>query len=293
MNIQAVIEIYAGGIGSGPNAPCPQCGPHSFKEGDKVTLKRGTSVVHPKSGGKFKFDNDEQGTVVNMLPKVGNADQMVAVQLHHPPEDLGTGMPTYARANDLVLHTPATNISPWSSPSKMTTKGNLKPSFDKSGHIVAPDPHGITIKPVQKSQVIMHTTTNDGASLTWVKTPQTSEAEAKNLANEEHSLKGKFNLLTGVGVKDEDGQNRTTRVYDTTRTPLESRSVSRGSTVYVSSKTSGGKITGVNVREQNTGHYAQKISTASFSYKNAAAAIGMLKQRYGIVTSLKRLRGGA
>src|SRR5580692_6676461 len=216
---------------------------------------------------------------------------MVAVQLHDPPEDLGKGMPTYAKASDLELHTPATNISPWRQSSKMTPGGNFTPVLDKSGHVVAPDPHALSIKPVPKDQVLMHTTTNDGASLTYVKTPQTSDQDARKLSDQEHSLKGKFSLLTGVGVK-EDGANRTTRVYDTTRTPLESRSVAKGTTVYVSSKTSGGKIIGIDIREQNQGTHAQKVSTATFSYKNAAAAIGMLKSRYGITTSLKRLRGG-
>lgn len=292
MNIEATIELYAGGQGSGPTAPCPQCGPHHINEGDRVTFKDDHTITSV-GGGKYKFKPGTTAKVVSVMPKIGNADQMASVLSDQDQKEGKYGNVGYVKVSDLVLHEARNVVSPYSQQTgKVNRKGDYTPAFDKSGKVVAPDPRSIQIKPVQKSQVLMHTTTNDGASLTWVKSPQTSEAEAKNLSEQDHILKGKFKLLTATGVKDTDGQNRVTRVYDTTHTPLESRSVEKGTTVWISSKTSGGKITAITIREQNYAMHSQKTSMAQFEYKNAAAAVGMLKTRYGINTSLKKLRGG-
>lgn len=293
MNIEATIEIYAGGQGSGPNAPCPQCGPQGgIKEGDRVKFTKDHKVTST-GGAKYQFQPDTVAKVISVMPKVGHGDQMVGVLSEKDQKEGKFGNVGYVKMNDLILHEPRHSENPFSTPGKIS-KGNYVPAFDKQGKVVAPDPNAITIKPVPASQTIMHTTTADGASLTWIKSPRHTEEDIKNISKEEHSLKGKFSLLSTVpaGELNNPGETRTTRVYDTTRTPLESRSVNKGATVWVSGITSKGKITGINIKEQQYGKHAQIENTYDFKYKNAAAGIGMLKSRYGIVTSLKRLRGG-
>src|SRR5580692_3242887 len=148
MNIQTTISIYAGGVGSGPNAPCPQCGPgHSFKEGDRVKLKQGALVSNPKSGAKNYFKPDSIAVVTSVLPKVGNQEQMVGV---HSEEDQGEGKfgnLGYARMKDLILHQPAFDKNPFHKTGSVK-QGAYVPAFDKSGKVVAPDPHALTVKPV-------------------------------------------------------------------------------------------------------------------------------------------------
>ena len=294
MNIESTIEIYAGGQGSGPNAPCPQCGPKGgVKEGDRVKFAKDHTVTST-GGAKYKFQPDTVAKVISVMPKIGHGDQMVGVLSEKDQKEGKFGNVGYVKMDDLILHEPRHSENPYSTPSKMTRSGNFTPAFDKQGKVIAPDPHAVVIKPVPKDQVIMHTITPDGASLTWIKTPQHTEEDIKNISKEAHSLKGKFNLLSTVpaGELNNPGEKRVTRVYDTTRTPLESRSVNKGATVWVSGLTSGGKITGIHIKEQLYGKHAQIENTYEFKYKNAAAGIGMLKSRYGIVTSLKRLRGG-
>jgi hypothetical protein len=287
MNIIATIEIYAGGVGSGPNAPCPQCGPHSFKEGDRVKFKENHKITST-GGGKYQFKPDTVAKVISVMPKIGNASQMAGVISEHDQEEGKFGNVGYVKVDDLILHEPRHSESPYTSPSKVS-KGNLIPSFDKQGKVIAPDPNKVTLKPVPKSQVIMHTTTNDGASLTWIKSHETSEKDLKDLSEKSHYLKGKFALVTSVPAYGVVKENKTTRVYDTSK----GQDVDKGSTVWISGSVKGGKITGVNVREQNYSKYGQIEHAAyNFQYKNAAAAIGMLKSRYGITTTLKRLRGG-
>src|ERR1700734_3976044 len=290
MNLGITIEVYAGGVGSGCHGP--NCGRPAIDKGDRVTLKPGVHVVNPNSGAKTQFKEGTIAVVTNVMPKVGQADQMVGIQSEKDQGNGKYGNMGYVKMDDLNLHQKMADdtlgaLPPWSKSWSKPNPQDKKLSFIQLPP--SPSDKKNDIQPVPKSQVLMHTTTNDGASLTWVKTPQTGEKEARELSDTEHNLKGKFMLLTGTSVKDPDGQTRTTRVYDTTRTPLESRSVQKGSTVWVSSKTSNGKINSVEVREQNFGQHAQKTSLAQFQYTNSAAAVGLLQSRYGISTSLKKL----
>src|ERR1700679_1952654 len=105
MLLSSSIAIYAGGVGSGPNAPCPQCGPHGgINKGDKVKLNPAAVVRNPKSGAKTTFDPDTIAIVNNVLPKVGNADQMVGIVSEHDQKNGKYGNMGYVKMQDLTLH---------------------------------------------------------------------------------------------------------------------------------------------------------------------------------------------
>ena len=286
MNIQAAIELYFGGPGSGPNAPCPNCGPHNkiqhqLQEGDTVKLTHPAKMFHEKSGDNRTIPAGTKATVLNILPKVGTADQMMSVHVEgHDPDyiPMNHAELSHARTEDLPIYT-----KPWFKPSPESDKAWRKQD----------------IQPVPKSQTIMTTTTSDGAKLTWVK-PKDEEApdykSMQQLSREPHSLKGDFIRQATVPVynpkSDEQGKNTVTRMYDTSLTPQQARMSNSGATIWVKGTTSEGKITGVNIREQNYTQHAQTTSTITFEYKNSAKAVGMLKKRYGISLNLKSLRGG-
>jgi hypothetical protein len=297
MNLQTAITLLAGGPGSGCHGP--NCG-RPIKEGDTVTMKPGTSSYHPKSGGKFEFPHGTELKVSNVMPKIGHSDQMVAVEPLHPVKGLG-GMVPYAKMSDLELQESHDSRTPpvFSTPSKVSRSGNFIPVTDKSGHIVPPDPNAISIKSVPKSQVIMQTKTSDGARLTWVK-PKDETENIKNLSSEPHRLKGDFALISKVtktvpAPGEYQGEKRVSRIYDTSSMPAHLHQ-GPGASVQVDAYLSNGKIKGVNVTERNYTTSAQRVSQGTFEYRNTskdktqiAKSVGMLKQRYGIKTSLKNL----
>lgn len=289
--IDAAFEIFAGGPGSGPTSPCPQCGPHhgmlhTAEPGDIVKLLPGGIVRH-SMGPKQDVPPGHKFKIVNVMPKIGSNDQKVTITpVKGIPKHLEKRYTYYADLHHLAL---VKKLDP-------DALGKL-PAFTKPWFkdITVPSvKKEFGIKDVPMSKTIMKTTTNDGAKLTWVKPQVSQETTPKNLeeiSREAHSLKGKFGLQSHTStIPDIEGMNKYTKVYDTTKTPLESRSVSKGATVWVSPTTHGGKLKGISVREQNYTTHAQILSTLSFNYKNAAKAVGMLKQRYGINTSLNKLR---
>lgn len=290
MNLDSLI-ILAGGAGSGPNAPCPQCGPHKFEEGDKVRLKPGAKVTS-QGGGKAEPVPNSVHRVINVLPAVGSAPQQVAVQSVEDQKEGKYGNFGYANANDLILHEPRQSYQPWTKPEPGTLNKNkfYEPKLDKKGFVVAPEPRGPQI---QKGQKLTETRTSDGAKLTVLRPKDSPETNVRNLSQEEHPAKGSFGLISKV-----DSDDSTTRIYSTTVLPAHLQE-GRETTVWVNSRVSEGRISGVTVREQNTTTHGQKTSTYTFDYKvpqksfskGAAAAVGMLKERYGIKLSLKRLRG--
>lgn len=290
MNILDTIDLYAGGQGSGPKSPCPQCGPHTgraFEHGDTVKLKEGATVHNPQTGEHYKVKPGRKMTVINILPKVGTAEQMVAVNIgsRHNVGLEGTRNLAYAKMSDLVLHAPAHPdifekmplwTKPWFKPTPESPKEWRK----------------LDIQPVPRSQVVMQTTTHDGARLTYVKPQGEKEEDPKNLSAKEHNQKGEFVLTNKVaGQEDRPGYTRNTRIYDTSGMPAHFHT-GPGSTVWVSSYVKEGKISDVVVREQNYTTHGQKTSAYEFAYKKGAAnASGMLNNRYGIKLSMKRLRG--
>lgn len=323
MNLTQSINIYAGGLGSGPNAPCPQCGPHgkeesgekfkgpkggpspeihkeagvplitktkeqkkslpsklyekhiqkqtviekhtaksasgtTIKEGDTVKNKTEVKLWNQKTGDVDRIHPGSKLTVSNVLPKIGTGSQMISVVTkNHDPE--------YMQAKDVDLHK------------------------------TAPTPN-IEVEPVKKSQVISKFKTADGADVTWVKPHVEGEKEQKDITERAHYQKGNFSLIDRVeGIQDRPGYTRVTRIYDTSGMPAHLQK-GAGTTLWVDSYTQKGKIKEVVINEQNYTTYAQKTRGAlTFSYKKgfgegAAKAVGMLKTRYGIKTTLARLR---
>jgi hypothetical protein len=289
MNLGSTISIYAGGVGSGPTAPCPSCGPHGIGQGDKVKVKEGAKIT-TQGGSKMSFTPGTVATVVSVLPKVGTADQMAGIISVKDQKDGKFGNMGHVKLDDLILH------------EKMHEEALGKlPLFTHSWfkNPQVPEYKKQDIQPAPKKSVIMQTTTHDGAKLTWVKPAEETKPSYKSmqqLSREPHDLKGKFNRIVNApgyapGLN-EKGITRNASVYDTSRTPAEGREAKTGATVWVSTNTSKGKISGVSVREANYTYPAARTSTIQFDYQNAAKAVGMLKQRYGISTSLAKMRGG-
>jgi hypothetical protein len=273
MNLEQTISVLpileAGGSGSGPNAPCPQCGPHSgykstkghdIEEKDIVRINKPDSLYNFKTGNIDKFESGKlKGVVVNVLPKIGDNPSMVRVNILPPTKKHEQDNTRYFKISDVQLH-------------KLGNTDQVK-----------------DIKPVSKGKVISKFKTADGATVTWVKPQAVGEKEIKDPTKEQHYLKGKFEQTESTkGLQDRPGYVRVTKIYDTTGMPNYFQKGSN-STVYVNTYSQKGAIKNVVIQEQNTTTYGQKTRFLSFSYKNAAAASGMLQSRYGITAKLKNL----
>jgi hypothetical protein len=262
MNIIQTIDVFAGGPGSGchgDNCGRPSLG-HKIEPGDKVKLKAPITVWNQKTGNNDTYHPGKVATVVNVLPKVFDADQMVSVQVHknHDPE--------YTKMDNIELHKP----------------GNADQVEE--------------IKPVRAGKIIIKFETSDGAQVTWVKPQDAPQHDIKSImqmAEDKHSLKGQFALIDSMkGVQDRPGFARVTKLYDTSGMPSHLQQ-GKAATLYVNTYSRGGGIRQIVVQEQNTTTFSQKSKgMLEFDYKNAAAAVGMLKERYGIKTSLSRLSKG-
>jgi len=258
MEAISISELMAGGPGSGPTAPCPQCGHHGstgIHEGDIVRIQKPLTVWNQKTGNNDTYPVGKRVTVINILPKIGTASQMIAVQAHknHDPE--------YMKMEDVKLH-------------------------KSIGKTIEPEP-------VPKSQVIQKFTSNDGSSMTYVKTPQTREYDPrtlKDLANQTSRYKGKFDQVEKVDGAD----GNITRLYDTSKVPSDAwgregaptAAPRPGVTLWVHRYSDH-----VTIQEQSYLRWGQKASgIISWTYKNIGMAFGMLKKRYGISIPLSRER---
>lgn len=273
MNLEQTIStlplLEAGGAGSGPNAPCPQCGPHSgytstkghaVEEKDIVRINKPDTLYNFKTGNIDKFESGKlKGVVVNVLPKVGTNPQMVRVNILPPTKKHEQDNTRYFKMSDVELH-------------KLGNTDQVK-----------------DIKPVSKGKVLTKFKTADGATVTWIKPQAESEKGPRDFTKEEHYLKGKFGQTESTkGLQDRPGYVRVTKIYETSSIPAYHQKGSN-SVVYVNTYSQKGAIKNVVVQEQNITTYGQKTRYLSFSYKNAAAASGMLKSRYGINAKLKNL----
>ena len=283
MNLAQVLntfEIVAGGQGSGPNAPCPQCGPHSGKgdkghvieEKDIVKLHTPDSLYNYKTGNVDKFGPGLKAVVVNVLPKVGDNPQMVKVNILSPGKKHEQDNFRYMKLTDVSLH-------------KLGSTEQVK-----------------DIKPVSKSKTLLKFKTSDGADVTIVKPHTEGEHDPKSLKElsmTPHYLKGNFSITESLkGLQDRPGYTRVSKIYDTSGMPNYLQKGSNA-TVYVNTYSQKGAIKNVVVQEQNTTTYSQKSKgVIEFSYKTsgkpgwnmgAAAAVGMLRQRYGIKSGLGKL----
>lgn len=267
MIIDQLMLIRAGGTGSGPTAPCPQCGPsHKLEVKDVVRLKVGDSLYNHKTGNIDKFGPGKlKGVVVHVLPKVGDNPQMVKVNILSPGKKHEQDNFRYLKMTDVELH-------------KLGDRLQVQ-----------------NVKPVPKSQVQIKFKTADGADVTWIRPHTEKEKDPetmKTISAKDHYLKGQFAQISmAKGIQDRPGYSRVYRMYDTSGMPKHLQKGS-GATVWVDSYTQKGKIKEVKISEQNYTTYSLKSrGLMVFSYKNAAEGVGMLKTRYGIKTTLARLRG--
>lgn len=264
MQLISTLDLYAGGQGSGPTSPCPQCGPHhgNIEHGDLVRFNRPVTVTTPY--GPQTYKKDTAAYVLHVLPKIGNADQMLSVNVAMPGA-LNILEGHHVKMDDV----------------RLDKKGNPN---------IAPQ----AVSVAKKSETLVKFKSNDGADVTWVKRrdePEPDPKTIKQLAGEEHYLKGKFAIVDSVkGKQDRPGTSRITKVYDTSSMPAPYQKGS-GATVWVNTYKQKGAIKNIIIQEQNYTTYAFKTrGILTFDYKNAAQALGMLKQRYGIKTTMNRLK---
>jgi len=322
------LRIKAGGVGSGPNAPCPQCGPKSGKdkntesgekfkgpkggktpkplgdvgfqpisgkkpsgasklyekyketqqkgtesmqhfkehapqtkgkpinEGDIVKTTKPMTVWNQKTGNNDTYPPGKKVTVINILPKVGQADQMISVQVskHHDPD--------YMKMNDVVLH--------------KSVGGTITP------------------EPVPTSKIKVQYTSNDGAQVTVVKSPkEPGEYEPKTLkemASKPSPYKGTFEKLDKVTpvpkeieeeYMPEKYEKHTTYIFDS-----ETKESGTGVTVYVHRYPDR-----VTVQEQHYTRFSHiDKPLITWKYDNVEKARLMLQKRYSIKIGHKELK---
>jgi hypothetical protein len=280
MNISEAIgiEILAGGPGSGPNAPCPECGPHhkQIDEGDTVRLKKEVSLYNKRTGNNDKLPAGQKAVVVGVLPKIGNAEQMVKVNVLAPSKHHEESL-EHVKMADVELH--KSGLTHQVNP---IGKQDL-PMYSKPGfHPTAPGWKELDIQQVKKSQVLMKTKTSDGANLTVVRPKSEKESDPKtlkDLAKTPSPFKGTFNPIETVSGAD----NQTTRIYETGKASYAHEKEGPGAVVWVHQYL--GKLV---IQEQSYLRWSQKRQgLISFEYKNRAAGLGMLKKRYGIKIGLR------
>jgi hypothetical protein len=283
MNLTQAIDIYAGGPGSGCHGP--HCGrPSSGKAiepGDTVKLKVPVTLWNKKTGNNDKFAAGQKAVVVNVMPKIGTADQMLKVNLvpptkHHEAEE------QHVKMSDVEMHQSGLThqINPGDAPNQL-------PMYtDKSFHPTVPAWKLYDLQPVPPSQVLKSFKTADGAKVTIIKTNDTPEKSVKTLqemATTPSSYKGKFQEVLGTT----GGVNHFTRIYDTQPDSFAHERTGNGAVVYVHQYPQGRTV----IEEQTYTKYSQKTSMTKFEYqaKPGKQAYGisnqafkMLKQRYGI-----------
>ena len=210
-----------------------------------------------------KFGPGLKAVVVNVLPKVGDNPQMVKVNILSPGKKHEQDNFRYLKLTDVELN-------------KLGSTEQVK-----------------DIKPVSKSKTMLKFKTSDGADVTIIKPHVEGEKEPKSLKElsmEPHYLKGNFEITESLkGMQDRPGYTRVSKIYDTSGMPNYLQKGSNA-TVYVNTYSKKGAIKNVVVQEQNTTTYSLKSKgVIEFDYKNAAAAVGMLRQRYGIKSGLTKL----
>jgi hypothetical protein len=227
-----------------------------LKEGDIVKIQKPVTVWNQKTGNNDKYPSGTKAIVLNVLPKIGTADQQIAVQVkkHHDP--------TYFGADDVKLHKAA-------------------------------GPTTVETEPVPKSKIKQQFTSNDGAQVTIIKSPQEKESDPttiKDLANQSSRYKGQFEQIEKVAGA--DGQ--TTRVYDTSKVPSSAwgregpstAAPNAGVTLFVDRYHD--HVT-VEERSYQRWGFVSK-GRIQWKYNNIGQAFGMLKKRYGISIPLSKER---
>jgi hypothetical protein len=247
-------ELKAGGPGSGCHGP--NCGRPPLKEGDVVKIQKPVTVWNQKTGNNDKYPPGTKAIVLNVLPKIGTADQMLSIQVkkHHDP--------TYFTTDDVKLHKAA-------------------------------GPTTVETDPVPKSKIKQQFTSNDGAQVTIVKTQETRDYDPrtiKDLANQASRYKGQFDQIEKVDGAD----NQTTRIYDTSKVPstawgregAPTAAPRPGVTLWVHRYPDH-----VTVQEQSYLRWGTKAKgMIQWKYNNIGQAFGMLKKRYGISIPLSKER---
>lgn len=222
----------------------------TIKNGDTVRNKVPIRLWNEKYIRFDKFPPNTKFTVINVLPKIGTADQMVSIarEKHQYAE--------YVKVKDVELH-----------------------------KAVSPE---IDVQPVPKSQVKQQYTSSDGAKVTIVKSQETKEYTPKTiqeLAKMPSKYKGQFEMVDKVTGAD----GNITRLYDSIRNVGKAWEQEGPSAAYKSGQTVwvhrySDKII---IQEQSYQKYGMKAKgRITWKYdkpqKFLLAALGMLKRRYGI-----------
>jgi len=229
-----------------------------IREGDIVKIQKPFVLWNEKTGNNDKFQPGLKAKVMHILPKVGNVDQMLSLNVQKKGHEDDR---VHMKIDDVKLH--------------KSTGGTIEP------------------QPVPKSQVKQSFLSNDGSRVTIVRTPETREYNPrtiKDLANQPSRYKGQFEKIEKVNGAD----GNITRVYDTSKVPSgawgrggPSTAAPRpGVTLWVHRYSDH-----VTIQEQSYQRWGFKTAgRIEWQYKNVGQAFGMLKRRYGISIPLSKER---
>lgn len=276
MNLASTLELYAGGPGSGPTAPCPQCGPHSgrqpkYQEGDWVRILRPTQalsavqkkgsqnlLVYPRARTGTRMPG-EIGKVVKVLPAVGHNQEMVQLTFGKKGET------EFVPIKDVEFYKGAGKV--------MDPQIQSKPMSDRQAQRKADLPEGGRYgqaKPLSD---------------------QRPTRNAPNYEGREHPLKGMLEPVDQVmgfsDNQDHPGQNLKSFIYQADKPD------GGGSVVWVHrySDEVSGKVSNTVIAEVNYTDNKFKYGTPKeFSYKNPVMAFKTLRDRYGIQMKMKDWR---
>jgi hypothetical protein len=229
-----------------------------IKEGDIVKLLKPDTLWNMKTGDVDRFPAGKlKGVVVNVLQKVGD-NQAVKLNIMPPTKNHEADQFRYLPAQDLQLHKAA-------------------------------GPTTIETAPVKNSQILQQFKSVDGATVTYVKTPQTKDYTPRTieqLASLPSRYKGQFQQIDKViGAAD-----NITRIYDSSKVPSTKWGVegpataaSRpGATVFVDRYPN--KIVVEERPYQKWGFRSRGPIQWTYDHpqKYLLQALGTLKKRYGI-----------
>lgn len=266
MNLASTIRILAGGSGSGPTAPCPQCGPHGkttqYREGDKVRILKPLRIYNDKTSNFKTIQPGKVGKVELVLPAIGHNSEMIKIKFGRNFTE------EYVPTGDVEFH-------------RIAGKP-LDPGGGK---------RQIKSKPLDEKDAQMKVKIPTGGRYGLVK-PDEGPRDSRgvtNFENRAHPMKGQYEEIDKVtGFSDTQAhpdQNLRTFIYE-----AKDADTGKGSVVWVhrysddkTGKVKQTVIGEVNYKDSNFRYSAPK----QFTYKNPALAFKTLRDRYGIQMKLK------
>lgn len=326
MLLSSAIELYAGGPGSGPNAPCPQCGP----EGGRTFTgpKGGKAPKLAKDVGNIRMPKKDvpghkQYLRYQERTRQGTKEMQQWKQAHHTEQPKTAGIKEGDKVKINVAVRDYYNTPPFGRDKVPGTKAivvgvmpafgghpeTLKvqysplgqihrvPSSDVTFHKAAGPPlepkRGIKSEPIPERQTLTRMDMPQGRYAIAKPAGEPGESRGpQNVQFRPHDLSGQFEAVDKVdsmfrSVSGHPNQDLKSWIYEAKRED------GSGSVLMLHKYTdaSTGKIRNTTLYEMNykSGNYKYS-SPKQFSYNNPALAFKSLRDRYGIQMKMKDWR---